>query len=88
MYLLASKKNGTLYLGVTNDMASRLYEHQNSLNKGFTSKYGVKTLVWYEEFDSIVEAIAREKSMKKYPRQWKINLIEGGNPNWEPLRPF
>ena len=88
VYLLASKKNGTLYVGVTSDLPRRLHEHQNGLVEGFTKRYGIKLLVWYEEHDTITTAIAREKSIKKYTRQWKINLIEQSNPDWKPLRPY
>jgi len=87
VYILASKKNGTLYIGVTSNLAQRIEEHRIEVFKGFTAKYGVKTLVWYEEFDRITDAIQREKSLKKYPRQWKINLIEEFNPDWEELIP-
>jgi len=87
VYLLASRKYGTLYLGVTSDLSKRLFEHENGLTPGFTSQYGVKTLVWFEEHENIANAIAREKSMKKYKRQWKINLIEEMNPDWKSLRP-
>ena len=82
VYILASKRNGTLYIGVTRNLPSRLYEHQNELTPGFTSKYGVKTLVWFEEFDLLTTAITREKTMKKWPRKWKVNLIEATNPEW------
>jgi putative endonuclease len=88
VYLLASRKYGTLYLGVTSDLALRLYEHENGLTPGFSSKYKVNRLVWYEEYDLITDAIAREKQMKKYKRQWKINLIEESNPDWKPLLPY
>ena len=88
VYLLASKKNGTLYVGVTSDLPRRLHEHQNGLVEGFTKRYGIKLLVWYEEHDTITAAIAREKSIKKYTRQWKINLIEQSNPDWKPLHPY
>lgn len=83
VYILASKKNGTLYTGVTSNPARRLLEHQHELTPGFTARYGVKTLVWLEEHDLVVDAIRREKAIKKYPRQWKINLIEAVNPEWE-----
>jgi len=87
VYILTSKKNGTLYVGVTSNLPKRIDEHKTEAIKGFTSKYGVKTLVWYEKFDRITDAIQREKSIKKYTRQWKINLIEGNNPDWEELVP-
>ena len=81
VYILASKRNGTLYTGVTSDLPGRLYEHQKKLTPGFTSKYGVKTLVWFEEHDLVTEAIAREKQIKNWPRKWKIDLIEAMNPD-------
>lgn len=85
VYIMASKPNGTLYTGVTSDLIKRVYEHKNKMIKGFTSKYDVHTLVYYECADSIETAISREKRIKKYPRQWKINLIQGMNPVWRDL---
>jgi putative endonuclease len=85
VYILASRKNGTLYIGVTNDLLKRAYEHKNNLIEGFTEKYKVHILVYYEETGSIEEAILREKRIKKWKRQWKINLIEKLNPNWDDL---
>ncbi|WP_310386691.1 GIY-YIG nuclease family protein [Rhizobium sp. 1399] len=85
VYILASKRNGTLYTGVTRDIAGRRFEHQNELTPGFTSRYGVKTLVWFEEHDLLTTAITREKTIKKWPRQWKLNLIEENNPEWEDI---
>ena len=85
VYILASKRNGTLYIGVTNDLIKRIYEHKNSLVRGFTEKYKVHKLVYYEEHSDIYEAIEREKQMKKWNRKWKINLIEEFNPEWEDL---
>ena len=82
VYILASKRHGTLYIGVTSDLSRRIYEHQRGLIDGFTKKYGVKTLVHYETFDDITEAIAREKAMKAWRRDWKIELIEKRNPLW------
>jgi putative endonuclease len=82
VYILASKRNGTLYTGVTKNLSNRLFEHQNELTPGFTSQYGVKTLVWFEEYDLLTSAITREKTIKKWPRQWKLNLIERTNPEW------
>ena len=88
VYLLASYKGGTIYLGVTSDLPSRLDEHQNKSDpNSFTARYGVARLVWFDEFDLIVDAIQREKTMKGWPRQWKINLIEENNPEWLPLHP-
>jgi putative endonuclease len=72
---------------VTKDLATRLYEHQNDLTPGFTSRY-VKTLVWFEEFDLLTAAITREKTIKKWPRKWKLNLIERMNPDWEDISPY
>jgi len=85
LYILASKKNGTLYTGVTNNLLKRVYEHKQNLVPGFTRKYNVHRLVCYEEFTDIHSAIAREKRMKKWRRQWKVNLIEEANPDWEDL---
>ena len=85
VHILASKRNGTLYTGVTSDLPGRLIEHRNELTKGFTSRYGVKTLVWFEEYDLVTTAIAREKTIKKRPRQWKLNLIEAMNPDWQDI---
>jgi len=84
-YLMASKKNGTLYAGMTNDPARRMYEHKEGKGKGFTARYGVHMLVWYEEFYDIRDAIKREKRIKKWPRRWKLDLINKMNPDWEDL---
>lgn len=88
VYILASKRNGTLYVGVTKNLSARLYEHQNDLTPEFTSRYGVKTLVWFEEFDLLTTAITREKTIKKWPRQGKLNLIEQKNPDWQGISSF
>ncbi|MAS04875.1 MAG: endonuclease [Ahrensia sp.] len=80
--MMASKRNGTIYVGVTSDLQGRAYEHRSGETPGFTSKYGCKTLVWYERHDNIVEAIEREKKLKTYRRAWKLELIEGFNPDW------
>ncbi|MNL54111.1 GIY-YIG nuclease superfamily protein [compost metagenome] len=88
VYILASKRNGTLYVGVTKNLSARLYEHQNDLTPGFTSRYGVKTLVWFEEFDLLTAAITREKTIKKWPRKWKLNLIEQMNPEWQDISSY
>ncbi|AKH99362.1 putative endonuclease containing a URI domain [Hoeflea sp. IMCC20628] len=88
VYILASRRNGTLYTGVTSDLPGRLYEHQNNLTPGFASKYAVKTLVWFEEHDLVTDAIAREKAIKNWPRQWKIDLIETMNPDWDDIAHF
>jgi putative endonuclease len=85
VYILASKRNGTLYVGVTNNLARRMLEHKGKLVAGFTRKYGVDLLVYFEAFDSVLEARAREHSMKRWRRAWKIKLIEGLNPNWDDL---
>ena len=85
VYLLANRKHGTLYLGVTNDLVRRVYEHRNKIVKGFSARYDVGTLVWFECYDDPENAIAREKDIKKWRRDWKIRLIEEGNPNWEDL---
>jgi putative endonuclease len=88
VYILASQRNGTLYTGVTSDLPRRLYEHQNDLTPGFTSRYGVKTLVWFEEYDLVTDAIAREKAIKNWPRKWKLELIEAMNPEWQDIAHF
>ena len=82
VYLLASRKHGTLYLGVTNDLIRRVYEHKTKAVPGFTSRYGVDRLVWYECYDDPTMAITREKELKKWRRDWKIRLIEEDNPDW------
>jgi len=85
VYLLASKRNGTLYLGVTSDLIKRAWEHKNSVIEGFTKRHQIHNLVWYEQHVDMRSAIAREKSMKKWKRDWKIELIEKENPEWEDL---
>lgn len=85
IYILASKRNGTLYIGVTKDLVKRVYEHKNNFVKGFTEKYGVHDLVYYESYEDVGQAILREKQMKKWKRQWKIELIEKQNPAWKDL---
>ena len=85
VYIMANRRNGTIYTGVTSDLARRVYEHREGLYRGFTKTYGVKKLVWYQPHDSITAAIQREKRIKKYPRQWKLNLIEERNPHWVDL---
>ncbi len=84
-YLLASKKGGTLYCGVTSDLPRRAWEHREKGIKGFTSRYGVTRLVWYEEFAWMIDAIKREKAIKSWPRKWKIAMIEKDNPEWRDL---
>jgi putative endonuclease len=88
VYILASGRNGTLYTGVTSDLPRRLFEHQNCLTPGFTSRYGVRTLVWFEVHDLVTDAIAREKTIKKWPRKWKLDLIEAMNPDWGDIAHF
>jgi len=85
VYILASKRNGTLYTGVTNDLYRRVYEHKNNLNLGFTQKYNVHMLVHYEETNDVSEAITREKQIKGWLRKKKIKLIEDENPEWKDL---
>ncbi len=85
VYILANKKNGTLYIGITSDLIKRIYEHKNKTFKGFTAKYGVDKLVYYETFGDIELAIQREKQMKKWNRAWKAKYIYDTNPEWEDL---
>ena len=85
VYILASKWNGTLYIGVTSDLVERIWEHKNDATDGFTKKYSVHTLVYYELLDDMDSAITREKQMKKWRRSWKIKLIQKDNPNWKDL---
>ena len=86
VYILASAPNGTLYIGVTNDLVRRVYEHRESLVDGFTKRHGVKLLVYYEVHASPEQAIRREKALKRWNRDWKIVLIERDNPQWADLR--
>jgi len=85
VYILASRRNGTLYTGVTNNLVRRGWQHRNGLIEGFTKKYGVHRLVWFEVHEDIYSAIRREKQIKKWYRAWKIEMIEKGNPEWEDL---
>ena len=85
VYILASKRNGTLYIGMTNNLLRRIWEHKNDLAEGFTKKYGVNLLVWYEVAGTALVAITREKQLKKWNRAWKIRLIEAMNPEWNDL---
>jgi putative endonuclease len=85
VYILASKKHGTLYIGVTNDLVRRVYEHKTKAVPGFTTRYGVDKLVLFEIYDDAASAIAREKELKKWRRDWKTRLIEEQNPNWDDL---
>lgn len=82
---MTNKPKGTLYIGITNDLIRRSYEHRNSLIDGFTKKYNLKMLVYFEVFDRVEDAILREKRLKKWNRQWKIELIEKSNPDWSDL---
>lgn len=88
VYILASKKNGTLYVGVTSNLVKRIYEHKTNVIEGFTQKYNVKNLVYYETTESITGAIEREKQLKKWNRMWKIRIIEEFNPTWRDLYPI
>ena len=85
VYILASRRNGTLYVGVTSDLTQRVYAHRNDLTEGFTKKYGVHMLVYFEECDERESAIRREKQIKEWKRRWKLELIEEANPDWEDL---
>jgi len=85
VYIICSKRNGTLYIGVTSDLIKRVYEHKNNLADGFSKKYDVHRLVWYESHETIEEAIVREKQIKKWNRRWKLRLIERNNPEWNDL---
>ena len=83
VYIVTNKPHGTLYTGVTNDISRRVWEHREGHTKGFAWKYGCCQLVWYERYDSIVDAIQREKSIKRWYRRWKVALIEAENPLWD-----
>ena len=85
VYILASKKNGTLYVGITNDLRKRTYQHKNNLVEGFTKKYKVHNLVYFESTDDVYSAIQREKNLKAWQRTWKTRLIEESNPDWRDL---
>jgi putative endonuclease len=85
VYILASRKNGATYVGITNDLVRRVHEHQAKAVRGFTSKYNITRLVWFEIYDDPISAISREKELKKWKRSWKIRLIESQNPNWDDL---
>ena len=85
VYILASKKNGTLYVGVTSDLIKRVWQHKNDFIEGFTSRHGVHRLVWYEVHETMESAITREKALKAWKRAWKLELIEKLNPNWNDL---
>ena len=85
VYMLASRRNGTLYVGVTNDLSRRVFEHSNGIGSKFTKKYAVHVLVWYEVYDYVHDAISREKYLKGWNRAWKLRLIESINPEWSDL---
>jgi len=85
VYILASKRNGTLYIGVTSSLVKRIWEHRKNLVEGFTERYAVHNLVWYELHESMESAIQREKRLKEWKRRWKMQMIEKVNPNWEDL---
>ena len=85
VYILASKRNGTLYIGVTSDLIRRVWKHKNDLAEGFTKRYGVHELVWYESHETMESAITREKRLKNWPRAGKLALIEESNPTWRDL---
>lgn len=85
VYILASKKNGTIYIGMSSNLIQRIYQHKNKLADGFTGKYNVDKLVYYEKHDSAESAIKKEKRLKEWQRKWKIDLIESFNPDWSDL---
>jgi len=85
VYVLASKRNGSLYVGVASNLRKRVWEHKNELVEGFTKRYGVHHLVYYEIYDDMMSAITREKQIKKWNRAWKLDLIEKQNPDWKDL---
>jgi putative endonuclease len=87
VYILASQRNGTLYIGVTSNLVQRIWQHKNDLVEGFTEKYGVHGLVYFELLDDMLSAITREKQLKKWNRSWKLALIEKQNPTWQDLWP-
>lgn len=87
VYIMASRKNGTIYIGVTSDLIARVYQHREGLVPGFTKRYGCKLLVWFEVHDDLQEARRRELQMKEWKRSWKIRLIEENNPEWDDLFP-
>ena len=84
-YILASKRNGTLYVGVTSELVKRIWQHKNNMVEGFTKRYNVHQLVWYELHESMESAIEREKRLKEWKRKWKLELIESSNPYWQDL---
>ncbi len=87
VYILASRRNGTLYTGVTNDLLRRCYQHRSGIGSRFARRYGVKLLVYFETIENVRQAIRREKAIKSWPRAWKVDLIEARNPTWRDLYP-
>lgn len=87
VYILASRRNGTLYVGVTSDLVKRVWEHKSDIVEGFTERYSVHILVWFEQHDTMESAISREKAIKEWKRRWKLELIERQNPKWRDLYP-
>ena len=85
VYMMASERNGTLYIGITSDLLARVWQHKNNVVEGFTEKYEVHVLVWYEPHENMISAITREKVLKKWNRIWKLRLIEQFNPDWKDL---
>jgi putative endonuclease len=85
VYILANRRNGTLYTGITSNLIKRVWEHKEKAVDGFTKKYSIDKLVYFEQYQDSIKAISREKRIKKYPRKWKINLIEKENPRWKDL---
>lgn len=85
IYLLASQRNGTLYVGVTSDLIKRIWQHKNEATEGYTKEYQVKRLVYFEQYENVNDAILREKRLKHWNRKWKLALIEKDNPNWNDL---
>ncbi|HEX9024630.1 MAG TPA: GIY-YIG nuclease family protein [Geobacteraceae bacterium] len=85
VYILSNERNGTLYTGVTSDLLKRIYEHKNDLVEGFSKRYGIHNLVWYEMHETAESAISREKQIKKWQRKWKLELIDKSNPFWDDL---
>ena len=85
VYIITNEQNGTLYIGVTSDLVKRIYQHKNEVSGGFSKQYKLRMLVWYEQHESMDSAIQREKILKKWNRQWKLELIEAMNPNWDYL---
>ncbi len=85
VYILASRRNGTLYIGMTDDLSRRVWQHRTGAVAGFTRRYGVKTLVWYDVFETREAAFGRERQMKEWKRAWKLELIERSNPDWSDL---